>query len=431
MMLTTAMKITVRKVCTNLGFYSTSHRMKLTPKPLDYWAMNKFTRATNAASSAAGQMLCLFLALLLGSAAIAEIRIQETPDGGVQPRLTVDDSGNIHLLYFKKRLSAPSAREGNLYYRQYLPEQERFGLPVKVSSNAFDIRTFAIARASIAVGGEGRVHVVWYLPRDNQYFYTRSNIERSQFQAQQAVVEEFGEGLDAGADIAALGSQVAIVWGAGALSREYERTVYGRISTDSGATFSDELQMGNKDLGACACCSLATNFGDKNELAIAYRSAIDGVGRHMQALTVQFADKAIQQGQYAELSKLQEWELSACPLSTNDITVDAAAKQWLVFETEGRINQLQLGTGSDAMPVAEPFIKTRQKNPAVAINNQGDRLIVWGEAISQTRGGRLNMHLFADDGSDKNAGFTEEVSIPKFSFPAATVLPSGDFLVLY
>jgi len=431
MMHITAAVITVRKVCTNLGFYSTSHRMKLTANPLDYWAMNKFKRATNVRSSTAGQILCLLLALFLGSAAVAEIHIQETPDRGVQPRLTVDDSGNVHLLYFKKRLSAPSAREGNLYYRQYLPEQNRFGLPVKVSSNAFDIRTFAIARASIAVGGEGRVHVVWYLPRDNQYFYTRSNIERSQFQAQQAVVEEFGEGLDAGADIAALGSQVAIVWGAGALSREYERTVYGRISTDSGATFSDELQMGNKDLGACACCSLATNFGDENELAIAYRSAIDGVGRHMQALTLQFADKAIQQGQYAELSKLQEWELSACPLSTNDITVDAQANQWLVFETEGRINQLQLGTGIDAVPVAEPFIKTRQKNPAVAINNQGDRLIVWGEAISQTRGGRLNMHLFADDGSDKNAGFTEEVSIPKFSFPAAAVLPSGDFLVLY
>ena len=431
MMPITAAVITVRKVCTNLGFYSTSHRMKLTANPLDYWAMNKFTRATKVRSSTAGQILCLLLALFLGSAAVAEIHIQETPDRGVQPRLTVDDSGNVHLLYFKKRLSAPSAREGNLYYRQYLPEQNRFGLPVKVSSNAFDIRTFAIARASIAVGGEGRVHVVWYLPRDNQYFYTRSNIERSQFQAQQAVVEEFGEGLDAGADIAALGSQVAIVWGAGALSREYERTVYGRISTDSGATFSDELQMGNKDLGACACCSLATNFGDENELAIAYRSAIDGVGRHMQALTLQFADKAIQQGQYAELSKLQEWELSACPLSTNDITVDAQANQWLVFETEGRINQLQLGTGIDAVPVAEPFIKTRQKNPAVAINNQGDRLIVWGEAISQTRGGRLNMHLFADDGSDKNAGFTEEVSIPKFSFPAAAVLPSGDFLVLY
>jgi len=434
MMLITAAVITLRKVCTNLGLYSTSGRMKLTPNPLDYWAMNKITRATRATrarSTAAGQILCLLLALLLGSFTVAEIRIQETPDGGVQPRLTVDDSGNIHLLYFKKRLSAPSAREGNLYYRQYLPEQNRFGLPVKVSSNAFDIRTFAIARASIAVGGDGRVHVVWYLPRDNQYFYTRSNSERSQFEAQQSVVDVFSEGLDAGADIAALGSQVAIVWGAGALSREYERTVYGRISNDSGATFGDELQMGRKELGACACCSLAINFGDENELAIAYRSAIDGVGRHMQTLTLQFTDKVIQEGQYAELSELQEWELSACPLSTNDITVDAEGNQWLVFETEGRINQLQLGTAEKAMPVAEPFIKTRQKNPAVAINNQGDRLIVWGEAISQTRGGRLNMHLFADDGSDKNAGFTQEVSIPKFSFPAAAVLPSGDFLVLY
>jgi hypothetical protein len=283
----------------------------------------------------------------------------------------------------------------------------------------------------MAVGGDGRVHVVWYLPRDNQYFYSRSNTERSQFETQQSIVDEFGEGLDAGADIAALGSQVAIIWGAGALSREHERTVYGRISTDSGATFSDELQMGDKELGACACCSLATNFGAENELAIAYRSAIDGVGRHMQALTVQFAGEIIESGSYAELSPLQEWELSACPLSTNDITVDADANQWLVFETEGRINQLQLGTGIDATPVAEPFIKTRQKNPAVAINSQGDRLIVWGEAISHTRGGRLNMHLFTDDGSDNSAPFAEELSIPKFSFPAAAVLPSGDFLVLY
>jgi len=431
MMLITTVVTTVRKVCTNLGFYSTSPETKLTANPLDYWAMNRFTRAIDARSSAALQLLCLLLALLLGSAATAEIHIQETPDGGVQPRLSVDENGNIHLLYFKKRLSAPSAREGNLYYRQYLTDQARFGLPIKVSSSAYDIRTFAIARAAMAVGGDGRVHVVWYLPSDNQYYYSRSNAERSRFETQQPVADEFAEGLDAGADVAALGSQVAIVWAAGDLSREYERTVYGRISTDSGATFSDELQMGNKELGACACCSLATDFGDENELAIAYRSAIDGVGRHMQALTVGFADKAIESGNYAALSPLQEWELSACPLSTNDITVDAEDNQWLVFETEARIQQLQLGVGAEATPVAEPFIKTRQKNPALAINAEGDRLIVWGEAISHTRGGRLNMHLFAEDGMDKNTEFVEEVTIPKFSFPATVALPGGDFLVLY
>ena len=160
MMPTTTAVTTERKVCTNLGFYSTSPETKLTANPLDYWAMDRFTRAITAGSSTAAQLLCLALVLLLANVATAEILIQKTPDGGVQPRLTVDESGIIHLLYFKKRLSAPSAREGNLYYRQYSPEQNRFGIPIKVSSTAYDIRTFAIARASMAVGGDGRVHVV-------------------------------------------------------------------------------------------------------------------------------------------------------------------------------------------------------------------------------------------------------------------------------
>lgn len=374
----------------------------------------------------------IFMLLGLASSAAAEIDVQATPDGGVQPRLSVDDNGNVHLLYFKKRLaSSPRAREGHLYYRQYFPEQKQFGLPVRVSSKAFDIKTFSIARASVAVGGDGRIHAVWYLPRDNQYFYTRSNPQRSEFEPQRPMVEEFGEGLDAGADVAAIGSQVAVVWGAGNLSREFERTVYGRFSSDAGATFGEELQMGNKQLGACACCSLAVNFAAENALSVAYRSAIDGIGRHMQALTVQFTEDRIQSGNYAEVTPLQEWELSACPLSTNDIGVDSDAQQWLVFETEARIVQLKLDAAEQAMLVAEPFIQTRQKNPAIAINALGERLITWGEAISHPRGGRLNMQLFGADGSSMNIQFDEEIEIPQFSFPAAAQLPDGDFLVLY
>lgn len=376
--------------------------------------------------------LVLLLGLIVASAAAAaEIHIQATPDGGVQPRLSVDESGRVHLLYFKKRIDSRSSREGNLYYREYLQDEQRFGVPVKVSSEAFDIRTFSIGRASMAVGGDGRIHAIWYLPRDKQYFYSRSDTQRSAFEAQRPVVEEFGEGLDAGADVAAFGSQVAVVWGAGDLSREYERTVYGRLSSDSGASFSRELQMGNTELGACACCALATDFEDENALAVAYRSAIDGVGRHMQALTLSLENDAIQAGRYGSLSPLQEWELSACPLSTNDISRDASAQQWLVFETEGRIVQMKLAAGAQAMAVAEPFVTTRQKNPAIAVNAAGERLIVWGEAISHPRGGRLNMSLFAADGSDRATGFEEEIEIPEFSFPAAAQLGSGDFLVLY
>ena len=102
------------------------------------------------------------------------------------------------------------------------------------------------------------------------------------------------------------------------------------------------------------------------------------------------------------------------------------------FQAEDGIRDRDVtGVQTCALPISEPFIKTRQKNPDVAINAEGDRLIVWGEAISHTRGGRLNMQLFAADGAVKSTGFAEEVAIPNFSFPAAAQLKDGDFLVLY
>ena len=376
------------------------------------------------------KILLILSLLLFSSAAISEVHIQATPDRGLQPRLISDDSGNIHLLYFKKRLRAPAAREGNLYYRQYLPEQNRFGNPVKVSSGAFNLQTFSIARAAIAIDGEGRIHAVWYRANDGEYFYARSNPERTQFEAQQSMVSEFAEGIDATADVAASGNDVAIVWAAGDLSREYERTVYARLSQDNGENFGEEFGLSNPDLGACAWCSLASDFID-DDLFVAYRSAIDGVGRHMQLLTLERAEGESIGSSYGPVGALQEWELSSCPLSTNDIVLDEDSGNWLVFETEYRIIQMELESEAGAMAVADPFVKTRQKNPALAFNGKDQRLIAWGEAISHARGGRLNMRLLDFDGEVEGFSFEEEITIPNYSFPAAASLPNGDFLVLY
>ena len=365
------------------------------------------------------------------STAAAEVIIRPTPDGGVQPRMLVDSHGTVHLLYFKKRLSAPSAREGNLYYRQYLVAENRFGTPIKVSSQAFNVQTVSISRASMALDGAGRVHVIWYLPRAEQYYYARSNTQRNQFEPQQSMVSEYVDGIDAGAEIAAYGTQVAIVWGAGALVREYERTAFVRLSHDSGSSFGPEMMVSDPELGACACCSLASEYMSDSELIIAYRSALNGIGRHMQLLTLSLVDNEVSGAAYGPVDELQQWELSACPLSTNDIAIDANLDRWLIFETASRIVQKNLNSERPPSLVGEPFSQTRQKNPAVAFNNKGQRLIVWGEAISHSRGGRLNMRLFEGETAENNIDFTEEITIPNFSFPAAASLPNGDFLVLY
>jgi hypothetical protein len=81
--------------------------------------------------------------------------------------------------------------------------------------------------------------------------------------------------------------------------------------------------------------------------------------------------------------------------------------------------------------VAEPFTETRQKNPAIAINGSNQRLVVWAEAISHSRGGRLNMRLFTADSSAPEVVLSEEINLDDFSFPAATTLSNGGFLVVY
>ena len=93
--------------------------------------------------------------------------------------------------------------------------------------------------------------------------------------------------------------------------------------------------------------------------------------------------------------------------------------------------QMKLGLEQQAQTVAEPFMKTRQKNPSIAINEAGERLIVWAEGISHTRGGRLNMRLMTADGAAQGPAFVEEITLPNFSFPATAQLPDGSFLVLY
>ena len=375
------------------------------------------------------------LLLLCSVVARAEVFVTSTPDGGLQPRLVTAADGGVHLLYFKKRLSAPSAREGNLYYREYLREERRFGLPVKVSSTAFSLQTFAIARASMAVDEEGRAHVIWYLPRENHYFYARSDAQRLQFEEQRSLVSEYIEGVDAAADVAAEGNQVAIVWGAGVLSAEQERTVYARFSDDGGKNFSAEQRVGNDDLGACACCSLAAEFDTQGRLSIAYRSAIDGVGRHMQWLTLHAETPSLAtanatlRGDYSPLQPLQEWEMSSCPLSTNDLALGKNGEPWAAFETAARI--IRLKANGTAAAVQEPATQTRQKNPSIAVAANGDVLTAWGEAISHSKGGALRAQLEDANGAVIEWELDAEITLPNFSFPAAAAIGGNDFLLLW
>ncbi|MDT8427450.1 MAG: hypothetical protein RQ757_01645 [Pseudomonadales bacterium] len=364
------------------------------------------------------------------------LQVLPVPDNGIQPRLVQAANGDIHLLYFRKRMADRRNREGDLYYRQFNYQDGSWGLPVRVSSGSY-AHLDAIGRAAMAIDGSGRLHVVWYQDRPQPaYFYTRSDTQRTRFEPARSMVTENLLGVDAGADITASKEQVVISWAAGDLMHEDQRAVFMRRSDDGGASFAVEQRISDPALGACACCSLAVDYRQEHELLLGYRSAIANSGRHMQiAMLDMSATDPVPD--YRPLHPLQRWELSACPVTTNDLLSSADYGTWMVYEMQNKVlvHHLPVQTNAQMLPpapfqAAEPLSQTRQKHPAISLDASGQMLVAWGEGIGYTRGGALNLAVFNAQGKRLDVPVPELV-LPDFSFPAVASLPDNQFLLLY
>lgn len=358
------------------------------------------------------------------------IRLETVPDHGIQPLLATDARGMVHLIYFKGSTTDGTDHSGHLYYRSY--EQDRWSPAVQVSSSPFD-RKDAIARASFALDGNGRVHVTWLNNDLPALMYSQSDIDRKRFAAERAIVREPMQGVESSASIAAWENTVSIVWHAGDLDEEEARRVYAIHSQDAGAGFRAVRSLDAARLGACACCGLAANHGSNGHLLVAYRSAINGDGRHMQLL-----DSGPGEESQGGTRLLSEWLIAGCPVTTSDFTHRTSAgsgkpDQWLVFETQGRIHAFDAGNPGHAAPepVRESLVPARQKHPAIAVNDAGYRLVVWGEAPGFVAGGSLNLQLTDKTGKILPAPDTRHRRIADYSAAAVATLDDGSFLVLY
>lgn len=358
------------------------------------------------------------------------IRLETVPDHGIQPLLATDARGMVHLIYFKGATADGVDPSGHLYYRAY--EQGRWSPAVQVSSSPFD-RKDAIARASLALDSNGRVHVTWLNSDLPALMYSRSDIDRKRFAAERAIVREPMQGVESSASIAAWENTVSIVWHAGDLDAEEARRVYAIRSQDAGAGFGAVRSLDTARLGACACCGLAANYGSNGHLLVAYRSAINGDGRHMQLL-----DSGPGEESRGGTRLISEWFIAGCPVTTSDFSHRTSVgsgkpDQWLVFETQGRIHAFDAGNPGHATPdpVHESPAPARQKHPAIAVNDAGYRLVVWGEAPGFVSGGALNLQLVDKAGRIQAVPDTRDRRIADYSAAAVATLEDGSFLVLY
>lgn len=361
----------------------------------------------------------------------AEIQFQQVPDRGIQPRLLRDGSGNVHLLYFKKRFNNPRSFEGTLVYRQ-LQADNSWSEEITVSSIRYQHRD-PISRADFAIDDQGRIHAVWLDRKDDSYWYARSDTSRKSFGRAEKIVQVNATGIDAAADVSASGNMVAIVWASGDLSQEDSRQLFTRISSDHGASFGDETVLSDPKKGACSCCTLASIL-QNDHLVVSYRSAVNNTGRHMQILRadINISERTVDSFSYDELLDEQLWDLAACPVTSNDLLMDPEGNIWMIFESRNRTAFMQINDKSSIRRLMPDTDVLRQKHPALAIANDGSKLIAWGEGAGFTSGGELRATVFSADEQDLSGPLTvPEVEIRDFSNVAVTAVGPSSFLVLY
>jgi len=378
------------------------------------------------------------LAISAAPAAATSVELVRVPSGGVQPEAVVDANGTLHLLYF-----AGEPQAGDLFYVRSSDYGKTFSTPIRVNSQQGSaIATGTIRGGQLAIGRGGRVHVVWNgsdeaRPRglvnpasgkaEAPFLYSRSNADGTAFEAQRDLARR-SYGVDGGGSIAADATGgVFAAWHAlpvGGGNGEDHRLVWIARSTDDGATFAEEAPAWKEPTGACGCCGLRIFAGPSNALFLLYRSATAMTHRDIYLL------ESTDRGQSFRGSKVQPWEIGACPMTSMSIA-STSKDVFGAWETAGQVYFGAIDTKGAriAMPIPAPGDSRTRKHPRLAVNAHGDVLFVWTEGTAWSRGGSLAWQLFDAAGRPTEKGSSS--GIPVWSFAAPIARSDGSFAIVY
>lgn len=350
--------------------------------------------------------------------------IVETPNEGIQPKVSVDASGQVHLLYY---VGDPAG--GDLYYIRKGHDGE-FSEATRVNSIPGSAMSMGTIRgAQFTVGKEGSVHVVWNGSTESEeaesphlvMYYTRSTSQGDGFEPQRVVSGEWS--VDGGGAIAS-DSQggIYVFWhSAPTGAEEKDRNVFLRISRDNGHQFDEEKIISPEGKGVCACCAMQADSDDDGRVYLAYRTATDdGKSRDINLLISDDGGKAFQ-------SKLLErWKVASCPMSSMSFceTPEAMLVGW---ETKNRIrftavSKESLSNGGIISPAT---MSEKGKHPVFARSSNGNVLVAWTEGTGWKKGGTVAWQEY--DASLKLVSETGKIpaGVSIWSFVAAYFDPTA------
>lgn len=373
-----------------------------------------------------------------GPPAVALARV---PGSGIQPQVSVQGDGTVHLLYF-----AGEPEAGDLFYARRGPIEADFSAPVRVSSEAGSaVAVGTIRGGQIALGKDNRVHVVWNgsgadgegnrSHEDTPLLYSRLDAATGKFEPQRNLMTRT-KTLDGGGTVAAdRYGNVTIAWHAmdrdATVEGEAMRRVYITRSMDDGGTFPAETPVADASPGVCGCCGMAGTADSGGRVLLLYRAAKNGLARPMVLLRGDRADK--EKGPVFRSTDVQDWNSSTCPMSSESLAEDKGGDTWLAWETKGQVWMARCGAADGALsaPVSPPGEGGTRKHPRLAVDSRGEVLLVWTEGTAWKRGGALAWQVFTAEGEAIAGAAGRADGVPVWSFAAAIARADGGFEILY
>jgi hypothetical protein len=363
------------------------------------------------------------------------VALVKTPHGGIQPQAVVDGKGVAHLLCFK---GEPMA--GDLFYLRRETGKSEFSSPLKVNSQAGSaIAVGTIRGGHLAVGKNGRVHIAWNgsgkaLPRGPDKYsmpmlYSRLNDAGTAFEDQRNLMQ-LTHTLDGGGSVAAdEAGNVYVAWHAlktGSSSGEDNRKVWFALSSDEGRTFGKEISANTKATGACGCCGMRAFTDSRGNAYFFYRTATRGNQRDMFLLTT------TDRGKHFLGNLIHKWEINSCPMSSQSFA-EGPEGVYMAWDTHGQVyfTRIKAGTTEVGEPIAAPGVGKGRKHPALAINGNGQTILVWTEGTGWQRGGTLAWHVFDKNGQPTQARGRLPGGIPVWGLPAVIAEANGAFTVFH
>ncbi|MDB6131644.1 MAG: hypothetical protein JWM04_2751, partial [Verrucomicrobiales bacterium] len=315
------------------------------------------------------QSVHLVFLFLMGFVSIAypAVDIVSTPNSGQVPDAEIDNSGAIHVAY---------VLGDNAYYAKSGDNGKTFSKSLLINSETNSVHPANMFRGpDLAVGANGRVHVIWYsngyqrkLPQD-QWGVFYSHLDSGQ--------NRFADGLNLNhkpSDNYSLAANsegdVSVIWMAGKL--------FVTSSRDNGETFPATETVTNAN--PCECCASRALFNGHN-LFIDYRDKTDNI-RDMQLLVrepsqVAFSNRKI---------STDPWPITGCPMTGTYLSKrgDSALMAW---ETKGHVYYGRVDTKSTNRP-NEVKVSEKGKWPVALAGADGTVLVSWKE------GATLHWQLF-------------------------------------